>query len=151
MKEQEIGGAERQEGRYTFIDQCSYQRCWYWMRPYISMSLSLSLQLCISSAHMSLSYLPDTASKDQLDTRSGHSRTHSGSEWHNHVPVYVSYRFCRLYGTAWKLLVIEELQMGIQPFAENKKVHQFSLGLNPVYDTQPNQLNNADSQPRPFL
>lgn len=51
-----------------------------------------------------LSYLPDVAREDQLDTRSGHSGAYSGSKLHNHVPIYVSYRFSRLCGTVGNIL-----------------------------------------------
>lgn len=51
-----------------------------------------------------LSYLPDAAREDQLDARSGHSGAYSGSKLHNHVPIYVSYRFSKLCGTVRNLL-----------------------------------------------
>lgn len=52
-----------------------------------------------------LSYLPDAAREDQLDIRSGHSGAYSKRKLHNHVPICVSYRFSKLYGTVRNLLV----------------------------------------------
>lgn len=51
-----------------------------------------------------LSYLPAAAREDQLDIRSGHSGACSGNKLHNHMPIYVSYRFSRVYGTVRNLL-----------------------------------------------
>lgn len=51
-----------------------------------------------------LSYLLDAAREDQLDTRSVHSGAYSGSKLHNCMPIYVSHRFNRLYGTVRNLL-----------------------------------------------
>ena len=60
-------------------------------------------RLCFFSPHV-LSYLPDVAREDQLDTRSGHSGAYSESKLHNHVLNYVSYRFSRLCGMVGNIL-----------------------------------------------
>lgn len=91
------------------------------------------------SSHV-LSYLPDAAREDQLDTRSGHCGAYSGSQLHNHVPIYVSYRFSRLCGTMRNLRSDKGDLDGDSRVPEalmvNKKADKFSLGLNPIYDTQ---------------
>lgn len=117
----------------------------YVLRVYIFVPLNLSLFLpgaCYVFLRLTCAVISAWyARKDWLDTISGHFGACSGSKIHNHVPIYVSYRFHRLHETARKLLVIKEIWIGLhgapEAFMEKKKVYQLSLGLNPIYDTQP--------------